>query len=147
MAYSWAALVDDIEDIVNATWTDVTAILEVHQSERRSWETITLPFAVLVVGAADEGQWGVTNIAYECPIAVWYFSKYSEAALALVRTKLEALKSALIPAVYAASSATPLEVSIDFSTTNEANQIALTKNVPLIGGAVTIRYVCGETAV
>ena len=157
MAYDWSDLIRETMAVVAATWTDVVpnGIFLYQEIARVSWEVPDgYPYAVLHMRAASTGEWGLGNVAFEPVIEFHYITSETEAqgadplaALNIIPAKLEALKSALYDAAHTDSQATLLEIEeIDWSGTSAVNSILLGKNVPVGGGMLAARYVCGESA-
>jgi hypothetical protein len=148
MAFNWSALTTEIQGVIQATWSDCVEVLTAAQANRRSYETIGRPFAIVMVSNAEEGDWGLANAAWEVRIDFHYIRTLDAAqtCYAAVQNKLEALKSALFAASYATSGATLLTVEIDFSSHHFANELFEAKNAPLVGGRLSANFVCGETA-
>lgn len=152
MAYSWSTLLDEILDVVSDTWTDVVPVnggaglYELNEIMRISWEEPEeFRYAVWEIGSMELGEWGLVNVVYEPVITIYYLATLST-GLASVRTKLEALKSALYARTY--TGATLLDVeSIDWSVGLGSNAVFLQKNVDFISGSLSARFAAGETAV
>jgi len=145
--YDHSALRREVRDVVNLAWPEVTIILDVLQGERRAYSGIALPFAVMARGKAESADWGIANLAYERSISILYVCAWDDSDIDVVETRLELLKSALFAASYPLSGATLLsEPELDVTAENPANQIVLSKNLQIMGGTLTVRYVCGETA-
>jgi hypothetical protein len=147
MAYNHSLLRKEIRDVVKATWPEITIILDVLQGERRAYSGVTIPFAVMARGRSESADWGIGNLAYERTIGILYVCAWDDSDIDVVEQKLELLKSALFTASYAGSGATLLsEPELDVTPENPANGIILSKNLQIMGGTLTMRYVCGETA-
>lgn len=157
MAYNWANLLREVMAVVATTWTDVVpnGIYLYQEIARISWEAPdAYPYAVVHLRAADTGEWGLGNVAFEPVIDFHYIMAETQAqgadplaALNIIPAKLEALKSALYDAPHTDSQATLLDIeAMDWSGESAVNSLLLAKNVPVGGGLLSVRYVCGESA-
>lgn len=147
MAYDHSTLRRTVRDTVKSALPDLTIILEVGQAERRNFASVGVPFAVVIRGRAQSADWGIGNLAYERQFDVLLCYDWQDSEIDTMEERLEQLKSALFVADYSGSGATLLsEPEIDITAENPANAIILSKNLQLVGGTLSLRYVCGETA-
>lgn len=140
------ALRTDVETVVNAAWPEVSVVFRGHQAERRAYQNVVLPFAVMTMNDGAEAEWGTSNIALERWIEFHYLKKWHDQAEDVIRERIGSLKRALIKASYPLSSATLLEVADDTSPESPLNLALLAKNLELVGGTLRCRYVAGESA-
>jgi hypothetical protein len=141
-----ALLKAEIEQVIHDTWPEVEWILSAHQSERRSYSGITLPFAVLLIGAGTEGEWGITNIALERPIEIHYVMQWDDSDEGILPDKIGALKHALLAAAFSGSQASLLEIEDDPTPSSSLNATLYAKNLQLVGSTLRCKFVSGETA-
>lgn len=130
-------------------------IYSANSVHRISWEAIdAYPYLVLHQGVAPLGDWGITNDAFEPVLDVYLIVSETEeqeqdaaAAEHLIPAGLEAIKNALRAATFTLSQATLIEFpEIDWGPLLDVNAILLGKNVPVLGGKLSARFTCGETA-
>jgi hypothetical protein len=147
MAYNHKALRETVRNTIYAVLPELSIILEAQQGERRNYAGIAVPFCVVLRGRAAPADWGIANLAYERPFLILLVYAWDDNDVDLLEQKLELVKSALFVADYTASGATLLsDPEIDTTPENPANQIILSKNLQIMGGTLTLNYVCGESA-
>lgn len=147
MSYDHSILRKSVRDVINATLPELDIVLDAQQSERRNFASVGVPFCVVMRGRAQSADWGMANLSYERAFDILLCYEWADPEIDAMEMRLERLKSALFVADYSASGATLLsEPEIDTTPENPANQIILSKNLQLVGGTLSVRYVCGETA-
>lgn len=157
MAFDWSLLTKDaMAAVASSVPTAVpNGIYSAAELARISWEVPDgYPYVVVHQGAAPEGDWGITNDAFE-PLLDFYVivadtqaqGADPAAALNTIPAHLEAIKNALRAASFASSQGTLLSFpEIDWGPLLDVNAILLGKNVPVLGGKLSARFTCGETA-
>lgn len=133
--------------VVRTTWGEVVTngIWEMDRVIRQTWEARALPFAVFEVPFLEPAEWGIVNEAYEFEYVVHYVAKEGPTAMTVIRTKLEALKSAMWATDFTSPEATMLETSQEWGRFNELNAIWYEKNINALSGSLRSRFTAGTT--
>ncbi len=146
MADVQSLLREEVEAVVYATWPEVTVILMGQQAQRRAYQGIPLPYAVMSLGATSEGDWGLVNVAQERWIDFHYLHPWQDQAEDVIRARIRELRVALLAARFPLSQATLLELEEDTSPESTLNLVLISKPLEMLGGTLRARFTAGETA-
>lgn len=156
-AYPWHLFRSETQAIILTSLPELTAIWEMDDAIRESWEKRTAPYMVTEHGAPDPGdEWGATLDAYVFSARYHYVAHEtieSDGLLGIeaVEERVETLKSAFRVANqgvtgWPLSKVTLLSALPDTSRDSELNRLFYAKNIPFIGGCLHCRFVGGTTA-
>lgn len=150
MAFDLNQMVSDLKDVIAATWTDTApgasggGVWEMDQVEDTSFEFIAFPYGVIEFPQSEDAEWGIVNDAQEMSVSFHYVTERSFDT-ATLRTKLEALKSALFNATGFSGVNVLHREAIDWSGRHPANAIFMAKKAPYRAGSLVMRINFGES--
>lgn len=150
MAFDLNQMAADFKAVIAATWTDTApgvsggGVWEMDQVEDTSFEFIAFPYGVVEFAPSTDVDGGLANDVQEMSVSFHYVTERSFDT-ATLRTKLEALKSALFAASITGVNILHRE-AVDWSGRHPANMIFMAKKAPYRAGSLVMRINFGESA-
>ena len=138
----------DIRTVVAATWTDVLpgGIWESEHQQMVPWGDLTPPMSVICIASTPiAADWGVANQTYQVPVQVYYVAKITGDSTP-IRTKLEALRDALLANTVPSTLCVLDVVELTWSDSLEANVAILAKDYTHRAGRLTVNVLAGTMA-
>lgn len=143
--------IQEVQNLLASTWTDVVGdnggkrVYEVEHVSVIPFDTLTLPYAVLVVESQpwQDGPLARNYVQLDCQ--AFYIAENAGLPTA-IRTKVEALRDALYPTSTLALSQVwdePLPHA-EWSMRLEINRLLRAKKMAALAGRVTFRLIAGQ---
>lgn len=89
--------VADLRRVVAATWPEVSVVYDAEHVEMIPWETLTLPYAVVLISSLPAVDMGLHAMAFQPVVDVFYVAETRGKAVSL-RQKLCQVANAFWPA-------------------------------------------------
>lgn len=155
MAYDWLGFKTAVMTAIAGAYAAAipNGIYTSQATARMSWESVPgYPYVVVHMDEMPDGEWGITNDAFEPPVDVYVIVAETEAqdqdptaAENRIPAALEAIKNGM--RAYPFTTATLLRIEqMHFGPRLDVNEVVLGKNVPVLGGRIRFRFTLGETS-
>lgn len=131
--------------LTTSVWDDCQTggVWEAEHLEMVAWEDLKPPYAVMHISTMQRGkQWGVSNLAYEFPVRIFYVAAISGPS-SNIRTKLETLRDFLRVTPLTKGEVRDIPM-LTWSNDVYPNNIFIAKNTPYRAGILTADCIIGE---